>query len=143
MSFDLITDPYYTTLARNEADAVELPVGTQIEDRQGDTAIKREDGTWEVTGIGETVWPSFFAYPLVVLNPELNEERDEGVISNLSQLDALPDGTVIVGEDKLRTVRFKQTGSWIDPSKPVATTWNLNTYVHARRYGFRVAFRPQ
>ncbi|AGM12081.1 hypothetical protein SEA_GODPOWER_59 [Streptomyces phage Godpower] len=63
-------------------------------------------------------------------------------IHTLRDLDVLPNGTLVVGLDPQATTRFKQDGHWVDPKKPIGTTWNLNTYVLARRYGIRVVVQP-
>ncbi|MGW4158728.1 hypothetical protein [Streptomyces sp. NPDC004788] len=59
------------------------------------------------------------------------------VIKRIAELDALPDGTVAVGLDPQATVVHKRAGQWIDLCKPPGTTWNVRTYVMARRYGVR------
>ncbi|MEU8621392.1 hypothetical protein [Streptomyces sp. NPDC048623] len=58
-------------------------------------------------------------------------------IKRIAELDALPDGTVVVGLDPQATVVHKRAGHWIDLCKPSGTTWNVRTYVMARRYGVR------
>ncbi|MEU9057866.1 hypothetical protein AB0D13_02935 [Streptomyces sp. NPDC048430] len=65
------------------------------------------------------------------------------VIRRIADLDELPEGTVVVGLDPQATVVIKGSGHWIDLSKPVGTTWNVRTYVTARRWGFRVVAQPE
>lgn len=120
-----------------------LPAGTRIEDNEGDQGVAIGDGTFQVLGYGEPVYPSFFAFPVTELhNPRADVTIREQPIRTIAELDALPDGSVIEGLDLLRLTFIKQTGHWIDPLKPIGTTFNVRAFVHARRWGFRVAHRP-
>jgi hypothetical protein len=125
-------------IAHVPADLDELPVGTKVIDSEGDTGTHLGNGVWSVTGIGETVWSSFFRFPVYVGQEELPQGE---TITTIRQLDALPSGSIVVGLDPLRTVRVKLGSDWYDPAR-ADHTWNVDTYVHARRYGFAVAFRP-
>ncbi|WMI34578.1 hypothetical protein SEA_DEXERS_58 [Streptomyces phage Dexers] len=116
-----------------------LPAGTRIEDNEGDQGVALGDGTFEVIGFRDAVYPSFFAFPVTQLTPPSTEDH---ILREIKDLDALPDGSVIVGTDALRLTFIKQTGHWIDPLKPIGTTFNVRAFVHARRWGFRVAHRP-
>ncbi|MFD7976749.1 hypothetical protein [Streptomyces sp. NPDC059071] len=64
-------------------------------------------------------------------------------IKRIAELDALPDGTVVVGLDPQATIVRKRAGHWFDPCKPPGTTWNVRTYVMARRYGVRAVAEPE
>ncbi|WJN62760.1 hypothetical protein [Streptomyces phage phiScoe15] len=116
-----------------------LPAGARIEDNEGDQGVSLGDGTFEVIGFRDAVYPSFFAFPVQLLTPP---SKDDTILREIKDLDALPDGSVIVGADLLGLTFHKQTGHWIDPLKPIGTTWNVRAFVHARRWGFRVAHRP-
>lgn len=117
-----------------------LPEGVKFEDREGDQGLSLGNGLFEVVGFRSAVYASFFAFPVEVVSPL--PEPDDSVLREIKDLDALPDGSVIVGVDALRLTFFKQTGHWIDPSKPIGTTFNVRAFVHARRWGFRVAHCP-
>ncbi|AFU62041.1 hypothetical protein SEA_BROPLEASE_61 [Streptomyces phage BroPlease] len=65
------------------------------------------------------------------------------VIKRIAELDALPNGSVIVGLDPQATVVHKAGGHWIDLNKPPGTTWNVRTYVMARRWGVRALSVPE
>lgn len=117
-----------------------LPAGAVIEDNEGDGGISLGNGTFEVVGFRDPVYSSFFAFPVRLISPLPAE--DEQIVREIKDLDALPDGSVIEGLDKLRLTFIKQTGHWIDPLKPIGTTFNVRAFVHARRWGFRVAHRP-
>ncbi|AWN07353.1 hypothetical protein SEA_NABI_59 [Streptomyces phage Nabi] len=123
-----------------------LPVGSKIVDDDGDTGEKLASGEWYVPGFGEREDAYFFSLPVEVehvggVGPEFTV-TDLPDVHTLRDLDKLPDGTLIVGLDPQATIRFKQDGNWIDPKKPLGTTWGLNTYVLARRYGVRVVLQP-
>ncbi|MFE9254063.1 hypothetical protein [Streptomyces sp. NPDC006879] len=64
-------------------------------------------------------------------------------VKRIADLDALPEGTVVVGLDPQATVVHKRDGHWIDLRKPPGTTWNVRTYVMARRWGIRVVAEPE
>ncbi|MEU9126609.1 hypothetical protein AB0D08_00600 [Kitasatospora sp. NPDC048540] len=66
----------------------------------------------------------------------------ETTYTTCSSLDELPNGTVVVGLDPWKTMRIKVSDRWIDPKKPLGTTYDVDTYATARRYGFRAAFLP-
>ncbi|MFE0964091.1 MULTISPECIES: hypothetical protein [Streptomyces] len=61
------------------------------------------------------------------------------VIRRIAELDALPNGSTVIGLDPQQTVVHKAGGHWVDLNKPAGTTWNVRTYVMARRWGVRVA----
>ncbi|AKY03365.1 hypothetical protein FDI81_gp58 [Streptomyces phage Hydra] len=123
------------TTLNEVAEIQELPVGSKIVDADGDTGEKLTNGEWWVPGFGmEDSW--FFTLPVEV------EHEPHPKVESLTDLEALPDGTLIVGLDPQKTLRFKQAGQWVDPHKPLGTTWGLNTYVLARRYGVRVVATP-
>ncbi|AWY07628.1 hypothetical protein SEA_YOSIF_64 [Streptomyces phage Yosif] len=124
-------------------DLDELPVGAEIEDREGDTATHLGNGVWSVTGFAETVWSSFFRFPVALTSPSSPLAPENEVIRTISALDALPNGSVIVGIDALRLTFVKQGGHWIDPTKRPGDTYNVRAFVHARRWGFKVGYRPQ
>lgn len=65
------------------------------------------------------------------------------VLRRIAELDELPDGSVVMGVDHQNTIRFKSSGQWLDSKKPVGSTWSLNTYILARRWGVRVLFLPE
>ncbi|ATE85085.1 hypothetical protein SEA_CELESTE_59 [Streptomyces phage Celeste] len=123
-----------------------LPVGSKIVDDDGDTGEKLANGDWYVPGFGSKEDAFFFSLPVEVetlgeVGPSF-KVADMPEIHTLRDLEALPDGTLIVGLDPQETIRFKQDGNWIDPKKPIGTTWGLNTYVLARRYGVQVVLQP-
>ncbi|ANT41063.1 hypothetical protein BI024_gp59 [Streptomyces phage Nanodon] len=123
----------------NDFNSIEsLPIGTEVVDADGDTGIKLNATEWSVTGFYERQTSSFFTLPVTVTS-DIGSEPE---VQTLRDLDTLPDGTLIVGLDPQRTLRFKQGGTWVDPHKPIGTTWGLNTYVLARRYGVRVVAQP-
>ncbi|MCS0601129.1 hypothetical protein NX794_07775 [Streptomyces sp. LP11] len=64
-------------------------------------------------------------------------------IRRIDELDALPNGTAIVGLDPQATVAHKAGGHWVDLNKAPGTTWNVRTYVMARRWGVRVLSHPE
>ncbi|APC43302.1 hypothetical protein Joe_62 [Streptomyces phage Joe] len=116
-----------------------LPEGAIIEDNEGDGGVSLGNGTFEVVGFRDPVYSSFFAFPVVLVSPP---SKPEPALREIKDLDALPDGSVIVGVDAVPPTFFKQAGHWINPRKPIGTTQNVQAFVHARRWGFRVAHRP-
>ncbi|WMI33380.1 hypothetical protein SEA_PROVOLONE_60 [Streptomyces phage Provolone] len=116
-----------------------LPAGARIEDNEGDQGVAIGDGTFQVLGFADPVYPSFFAFPVAQLTPST---QDSTILREIKDLDALPNGSVIVGVDVVPPTFFKQAGHWINPTKPIGTTQNVQAFVHARRWGFRVAHRP-
>ncbi|QYW07904.1 hypothetical protein SEA_REDBEAR_58 [Streptomyces phage RedBear] len=123
----------------NDFNSIEsLPIGTEIQDADGDTATKISDTQWSVVGFYERHNSSFFTLPVTVTS----QIGSEPGVETLRDLDKLPNGTLVQGLDPQGTLRFKQDGNWIDPYKPLGTTWGLNTYVLARRYGVRVVAIP-
>jgi hypothetical protein len=119
-----------------------LPYGATIEDREGDFGFSLGNGTFEAVGFRDPVYSSFFAFP-VEITYRLGEEPEvPEAIRTIAELDALPDGSVIVGVDTVPPTFFKQAGHWINPTKNIGTTQNVQAFVHARRWGFRVVHRP-
>jgi hypothetical protein len=116
-----------------------LPAGSIIEDREGDGGVSLGNGTFEVVGFRDPVYSSFFAFPVELVSPS---PTPEPALREIKDLDALPDGSVIVGVDAVPPTFFKQAGHWINPTKHIGTTQNVQAFVHARRWGFRVAHRP-
>ncbi|QEQ94090.1 hypothetical protein SEA_SAFTANT_58 [Streptomyces phage Saftant] len=116
-----------------------LPYGAIIEDNEGDGGVSLGNGTFEVVGFRDPVYSSFFAFPVQLVSPL---PQDDTILREIKDLDALPDGSVIVGVDAVPPTFFKQSGHWVNPHKPVGTTQNVTAFVHARRWGFRVAHRP-
>ncbi|AKY03739.1 hypothetical protein AVT26_gp57 [Streptomyces phage Lannister] len=123
-----------TRIINDREEIANLPVGSKIIDADGDSGEKLSNGDWVVPGFGSGQDEWFFTLPV---------EIDTVEVTTLSDLDSLPNGTLIQGLDPQRTLRFKQDGNWIDPHKPIGTTWGLNTYVLARRYGVTVVATPK
>ncbi|WLW38535.1 hypothetical protein [Streptomyces phage Vanseggelen] len=117
-----------------------LPYGARIEDNEGDQGVSLGNGTFEVIGFRDPVYSSFFAFPVSLLSPP--SEQDDTILREIKDLDALPNGSVIVGVDAVPPTFFKQAGHWVNPTKQIGTTQNVQAFVHARRWGFRVAHRP-
>ncbi|QMP84603.1 hypothetical protein KGG93_gp58 [Streptomyces phage Endor2] len=116
-----------------------LPAGAKIEDREGDQGVSLGNGTFEVVGFRDPVYSSFFAFPVELISPL---PQDDTILREIKDLDALPNGSVIVGVDVVPPTFFKQAGHWVNPTKHIGTTQNVQAFVHARRWGFRVAHRP-
>ncbi|WJN63469.1 hypothetical protein [Streptomyces phage phiScoe56] len=116
-----------------------LPYGAIIEDNEGDGGVSLGNGTFEVVGFRDPVYSSFFAFPVELVSPL---PQDDTILREIKDLDALPNGSVIVGVDAVPPTFFKQAGHWINPTKPIGTTQNVQAFVHARRWGFRVTHRP-
>uniref|UniRef100_A0AAU7GZR4 Tail terminator n=1 Tax=Streptomyces phage Kamino TaxID=3158857 RepID=A0AAU7GZR4_9CAUD len=122
-----------------------LPEGAIIEDNEGDGGVSLGNGTFEVVGFRDPVYSSFFAFPVQLVsppNPCAEVTTREQSLRTIAELDALPNGSVIVGVDAVPPTFFKQAGHWINPTKRIGTTQNVQAFVHARRWGFRVAHRP-
>ncbi|QPB09968.1 hypothetical protein CPT_Sitrop_053 [Streptomyces phage Sitrop] len=116
-----------------------LPTGARIEDREGDQGVSLGNGTFEVIGFRDPVYSSFFSFPVELISPL---PQDDAILREIKDLDALPNGSVIVGVDAVPPTFFKQAGHWVNPTKHIGTTQNVQAFVHARRWGFRVAHRP-
>ncbi|WJN63236.1 hypothetical protein [Streptomyces phage phiScoe45] len=116
-----------------------LPEGVIIEDREGDFGVSLGNGTFEVIGFRDPVYSSFFAFPVQVTQTVAVAPQ---AIRTIAELDALPNGSMIVGVDAVPPTFFKQAGHWVNPTKQIGTTQNVQAFVHARRWGFRVAHRP-